>query len=83
MPDILTKKEVLDILNHIANDKHRLIISFLYGSGLRVSEVVNLKIKDFNFADFSLKIKNSKENKNPRPKGAGYSCSVRSPPSVA
>ena len=37
LPDILTKEEILEILNHISNDKHRLIISLLYGSGLRVS----------------------------------------------
>lgn len=64
LPDILTKEEVLVILNHITNDKHRLIISFLFGSGLRVSEVVNLKIKDFDFNDLSLKIRNTKGHKD-------------------
>lgn len=48
LPDILGKEEILDILKHITNDKHLSIISFLYGSGLRVSEVVNLKIKDLS-----------------------------------
>ncbi len=64
LPDILNKDEVLDILNHIANDKHRLIISFLYGSGLRVSEVVNLKIKDFDLNNLSVKIRNTKGHKD-------------------
>jgi len=64
LPDILTKDEILEILNCISNDKHRLIITFLYASGLRVSEVVNLKIKDLNFSNLSLKIRNTKGNKD-------------------
>ena len=64
LPDILTKEEILEILNVITNEKHRLIISFLYASGLRVSEVVNLKIKDLNLSALSLKIRNSKGHKD-------------------
>ncbi len=64
LPDILTKAEVLEILNHISNDKHRLIICLLYGSGLRVSEVANLKIKDLDFANLALKIRNTKGHKD-------------------
>ena len=64
LPDILTKAEVLEILSSISNDKHRLIISLLYGSGLRVSEVCNLKIKDLDFANLALKIRNTKGHKD-------------------
>jgi len=42
----LTKEEVRKLLNAISNWKHRLMIEFLYGSGLRVSELLNIKIKD-------------------------------------
>ena len=47
----------MEILAHITNNKHRLIISILYGSGLRVSEVCNLKIKDLDFTNLALKPK--------------------------
>ena len=35
------------------NQKSRLIISLLYSTGLRVSELVNLKVEEVNFADKS------------------------------
>ena len=64
LPDILTRNEVLEIMSCITNIKHRLIISLLYGSGLRVSEVCRIKVKDINFNDLSLKIRDSKGNKD-------------------
>jgi len=50
LPEFLNKEEVAHILSAIENAKHRLLISLLYGAGLRVSEVVHLRIKDFDFA---------------------------------
>ena len=64
LPDILSREEVLEILNMIENKKHQLIISILYGSGLRVSEVCRIRIKDINFSNLSLKIRDSKGNKD-------------------
>ncbi len=64
LPDILVKSEIMEILAHITNDKHRSIICLLYGSGLRVSEVCNLKIKDLDFMNLSLKIRDSKGHKD-------------------
>ncbi|MBU2575956.1 phage integrase N-terminal SAM-like domain-containing protein [Patescibacteria group bacterium] len=46
LPIVLSKQEITQMLNHTSNPKHHCIISLLYGSGLRVSEVVNIKILD-------------------------------------
>ena len=46
LPVVLTKEEVKTLLNSVANQKHKLIISLLYSTGLRLSELVNLKIGD-------------------------------------
>jgi len=40
----LTKEEVKKLMANISNWKHRLMIQLMYGAGLRVSEVCNMKI---------------------------------------
>lgn len=46
LPKVLSKKEVLRILNVVKNMKHKLLLTLTYSGGLRVSEVVKLKIDD-------------------------------------
>ncbi len=46
IPVFLNKEEVKRMLEEVHNLKHRLIIEVLYGGGLRVSELINLKVKD-------------------------------------
>lgn len=53
LPEVLTKEEVKRMIDSADNQKSRLIISLLYSTGLRVSELVNLKVDDVNFADKS------------------------------
>lgn len=48
LPIVLTKQEVIDLINSIKNNKHKLMIKLMYSSGLRVSELVNLKVSDLN-----------------------------------
>jgi len=48
IPIVLTKDEVKKLIQEPNNKKHRLLIEFLYSSGLRVSEAVNMKIDDLN-----------------------------------
>ena len=48
LPVILSKKEVLTIINSAKNIKHKAILATIYSAGLRLSEVVNLKIADID-----------------------------------
>src|SRR3989338_4924660 len=48
LPVVLSRQEIERALAVIANLKHRLLVALAYGSGLRVSEIVNLKIRDIN-----------------------------------
>lgn len=49
LPTVLGKEEVLALLDSIKNKKHSLAIKLMYSAGLRVSELVHLKINDFEF----------------------------------
>ena len=49
LPVVLAKDETKRLIDSIGNNKHRLMIKLMYSAGLRVSELVNLKIKDFEF----------------------------------
>jgi integrase/recombinase XerD len=51
IPEVLTKEEVRSLLDSITNKKSKLMVSMLYACGFRVSELLNLKIKDLNFQE--------------------------------
>lgn len=48
LPEILSVEEVQDILSCITNSKHRCIVGILYGSGLRIGELLSLRKSDIN-----------------------------------
>jgi integrase/recombinase XerD len=48
LPMVLARDEVSDVLRAIGNFKHRTIIMFIYSTGARVSECVNIKITDID-----------------------------------
>jgi len=51
LPIVLSKQEVRSLIDSSQTKKSKLIISLLYSSGLRVSEVVNLKKQDLNLQE--------------------------------
>jgi site-specific recombinase XerD len=48
LPKVLDKKDITKIFAQVDNPKHLLILKLCYGLGLRVSEIVNLKITDID-----------------------------------
>ena len=63
IPDALTRNEVQRLFSAVSNKKHLLLLKFMYGSGLRVSECVNFKIKDLIFDNLTAKVRGGKGNK--------------------
>jgi integrase/recombinase XerD len=51
IPTVLTKEEVKTLISSIDTKKSKLMVSFMYACGFRVSELVNLKVKDLNFEE--------------------------------
>jgi site-specific recombinase XerD len=64
LPVVLSRDEILRLLLATPNLKHRTILTMLYGSGLRISELINLKIADIDFARKQVFIKDAKGRKD-------------------
>ena len=48
LPLVLSRQEVYDVLSSIENFKHRVVIMFIYSTGTRLSECINIKITDID-----------------------------------
>ena len=64
LPQVLSKEEIISMIEHTNNIKHRCIVSLLYSAGLRRSEIVDLKIEDIDSKRMLIHIKNAKGNKD-------------------
>jgi len=64
LPEVLSKDEVKKLIDSTDNNKSRLIISMLYSTGLRVSELVNMKVEDINFNDSTGWVRKGKGSKD-------------------
>lgn len=64
LPVVLSREEIARVIAVIKNDKHRLMVSLAYGAGLRVSEVVKLKVKSVDLASLQLNVREAKGQKD-------------------
>lgn len=64
LPVVLSEDEVCRILKSIDNLKHRAILFLVYSSGLRVGEVVRLRIQDIDSQRMLVNVKQAKGKKD-------------------
>ena len=64
LPKVISKEEVLAIIENTNNIKHRCIVELLYSAGLRRSELIDLKIKDIDSSRMTIRIEGAKGNKD-------------------
>jgi len=64
LPQIIEKQFLLDRIEKIDNKKHKAIIALAYSTGMRVSEVCNLKITDVDSKRMIITIRQSKGRKD-------------------
>lgn len=64
LPDVLSQEEIMRIAEAANNLKHRLMLLIIYASGLRRSELLNLKVGDINTDREVLIIKGGKGRKD-------------------
>ena len=65
VPVVLTREEIVLIFNHLkSNSQKWLIAGLLYGCGLRLIEALRLRIKDIDFGQKCIIVRDSKGNKD-------------------
>src|SRR5665647_1988198 len=60
LPNVLSKEEVKKVLSAPMNEKHRAVLSIIYGCGLRRSEVITLEPQDIDRDRMLLSVRQSK-----------------------
>ncbi|MDA3840595.1 MAG: tyrosine-type recombinase/integrase [Patescibacteria group bacterium] len=64
IPVVLSRKEIQLIIESCSNEKHKLLLGLSYGAGLRISETLNLKLKDVSIDELVIHIKDAKGKKD-------------------
>jgi len=64
LPVVLSKEEIIDLIQVTKNLKHRAIIGLLYSCGLRIGELLNLKINALDFDRNLLRVNQGKGRKD-------------------
>ncbi|MEL7004272.1 MAG: tyrosine-type recombinase/integrase [Bacteroidota bacterium] len=75
LPSFISEDNIVDLLdncefpNDFTGQRDRLIFELLYGTGIRLSELINLKVSDINFIQRNIKVlgKRNKERIIPFP----------------
>jgi integron integrase len=63
LPVVLTREEVARVIGEL-EEVPRLVVMLLYGSGLRVLECLQLRVKDVDFASLEVVVRGGKGNKD-------------------
>lgn len=64
LPPVMSREEVMRLIESVENLKHRCIIMLLYSSGLRLSEIAHLKITDIDSRAMRIKVVQGKGRKD-------------------
>lgn len=66
LPKVLSQEEVTRLLNATTNLKHKAILTVLYSCGLRMSELLNLEIRDILSDEMQVLVREGKGRKDRR-----------------
>jgi integrase/recombinase XerD len=64
LPAVMQVQEVYAVINATSNLKHKTLLTLLYSTGMRLSEIANLKIEDIDSTLMRIKIVNGKGKKD-------------------
>ena len=60
LPKVLSKKEIKDIIEATSTLKHKCILSLMYSSGIRIGELLNLKLQDIDSKRMLIRVNQGK-----------------------
>jgi site-specific recombinase XerD len=64
LPVVLSRQEIQAIFSAIRNLKHRALMMTIYSAGLRISEVVHLKVSDLDSQRMTIRVQQGKGQKD-------------------
>ena len=64
MPKILSKEDVVKLLEHAPTYKYQVFLTFMYTTGLRMSEALNLMMQDIDSDRLQIRIEKGKGSKD-------------------
>ena len=64
LPEVCSEEEIVAILKATENLKHKAILMTIYSAGLRISELINLKIKDIDSKRMQIRVEQAKGKKD-------------------
>lgn len=64
LPKIIDSKSLIEKISNVQNLKHKTILSLAFSTGMRVSEIVNLKISNIDSKRMLIHIENAKGKKD-------------------
>lgn len=64
LPCVLSKDEILSIIDQVDYLKHKVILLTTYSSGLRISETLNLRVSDIDSERMLIRVNQGKGNKD-------------------
>lgn len=64
LPVVLSREEIAQLIKVTRNSKHKIMLALAYGAGLRVSELVQLQVRDVSVEELSLVVRGSKGGKD-------------------
>jgi len=64
LPTVLSKQEIIAVYKQINNIKYKTIFQLLYGTGIRISEALSLRIQDIDSKRMIIVVRGGKGDKD-------------------
>jgi integrase/recombinase XerD len=64
LPAVMTQDEIRCVINAVKNIKHRMLLSLMYSTGMRLNEIANLKIEEVDSKQMRIRITSGKGKKD-------------------